>query len=148
MSMWPAWMGNLTVSRTYHSRNVSTRDAELFGPNFSASFAADGGAMAYKGLYNHTEVDEQTVTNWVQQPVDYAFDVDLDLGDEESGSDPFSAADWVHGGSVDAGDRHGSLDLSLQRDRAQRWLEDHLQADGGPQRRRHGLGGRRLSTPG
>jgi RHS repeat-associated protein len=85
-----AWMGNLSVSRTYHSRNVSTRDAELFGPRFSASFEADGGAMAYKGLYNHTEVDEQTVTNWVQQPVNYAFDVDLDLGDEESGSDPFS----------------------------------------------------------
>ena len=85
-----AWMGDLTVSRTYHSRNVSTRDAELFGPNFSASFAADGGAMAYKGLYNHTEVDEQTVTNWVQHPVDYAFDMDLDMGDEESGSDPFS----------------------------------------------------------
>jgi RHS repeat-associated protein len=86
----PAWLGNLTVSRTYHSRNVSTRDSELFGPHFSASYASDGGAMAYKGLYNYTQVDEQTVTNWVQQPVDYAFDIDLDFGDEESGSIPFT----------------------------------------------------------
>ena len=83
-----AWMGDLMVSRTYHSRNVSIRDAELFGPHFSASFAADGGAMPYKGLYNHTEITEQEVTNWVQQPTTYAFDLDMDFGDEEAGTDP------------------------------------------------------------
>jgi RHS repeat-associated protein len=85
-----AWMGDLTVSRTYHSRNVSIRDAELFGPHWSASFAADGGAMSYKGLYNRTEITEQEVTNWVQQPNTYAFDLDMDLGDEEAGEDPLS----------------------------------------------------------
>jgi RHS repeat-associated protein len=85
----PAWMGNLTVSRTYHSRNVSTRDAELFGPHWAASFAADGGLMPYKGLYNYVQVDEQQVTSWVQQPTAHAFDISLDFGDEESGPDPF-----------------------------------------------------------
>ncbi len=85
-----AWMGDLVVSRTYHSRNVSTRDSELFGPHWAASFAADGGLMPYKGLYNHSQVDEQQVTKWVQQPTSYAFDISLDLGDEESGSNPLT----------------------------------------------------------
>jgi RHS repeat-associated protein len=80
--------GGLTVERTYHSRNVSTRDAELFGPNWAASFVGDGGALPYKGLYNHAQVKEEQVTRWVQQPSTYAAEADYDAGEEAAGSDP------------------------------------------------------------
>jgi RHS repeat-associated protein len=84
-----AWLGDLTVSRTYHSRGVSTRTAEMFGPQWAASVDTDGGAMPYKSLYNYSQIDEQTVTNWVQAPVTHEFEIALDFGEDDE-PDPFS----------------------------------------------------------
>jgi RHS repeat-associated protein len=80
--------GGLAVSRSYHSRNVSTRDAEMFGPNWAASFAGDGGAMPYASLYNYSEVKEEQVTRWVTAPGTYVDEADFDAGEEAAGTDP------------------------------------------------------------
>jgi RHS repeat-associated protein len=80
--------GGLAVSRTYHSRNVSTRDAEMFGPHWAASFAGDGGALPYADLYNYSEVKEEQVTRWVTAPGTYGYEADFDAGEEEAGTDP------------------------------------------------------------
>ena len=90
-----AYNGDLSVQRTYHSRNVSTRDAEMFGPNWAASFAADGGALPYRYLYNHSEVKEKQVTRWVKQPSTYNFEADFDAGDEAAGTDPAAFANTL-----------------------------------------------------
>jgi RHS repeat-associated protein len=76
-----AWSGALALSRTYHSRGTSNREAELFGPHWTASFAGSGGAMPYRSLYNYSEVDEQVVERWIQAPITYEFEVMLDFGD-------------------------------------------------------------------
>ncbi|HST39362.1 MAG TPA: hypothetical protein VLK58_07625, partial [Conexibacter sp.] len=74
-----AWLSDLSVSRTFHSRGTSTRDAEMFGPHWAASFEADGGAMSYKRLYNYSEVTVEDVTNWVRQPRTYSFEIAPDM---------------------------------------------------------------------
>ncbi len=85
-----AWMGSLGVSRTYHSRGVSTREAEMFGPHWTASFQADGGAMPYKNLYNYSEIRDEDVQRWVQAPQTYEGEIPLEFDDGETYSIPFS----------------------------------------------------------
>jgi RHS repeat-associated protein len=76
-----AWGGALALSRTYHSRGTSNREAELFGPHWTASFAGSGGAMPYRSLYNYSEVDEQVVERWIEAPITYEFEAVVDFGD-------------------------------------------------------------------
>lgn len=78
-----AWLADFAVTRTFHSRGTSTRDTEMFGPHWAASYVADGGAMPYKRIYNYREVDEEQVTRWVQQPRQHQFDMVVDMPSSE-----------------------------------------------------------------
>lgn len=78
-----AWLSDLAVRRTFHSRGTSPRDTEMFGPHWASSFAADGGEMPYKRLYNYSEVDEEETVRWIQQPRTYVYDVMVDMPSSE-----------------------------------------------------------------
>ncbi|MES1193459.1 MAG: DUF6531 domain-containing protein, partial [Solirubrobacterales bacterium] len=84
-----AFLGPVGVSRTFHSRGTSTKASEMFGPHWSASFEGDGGSMPYAGLYNYSEIKTEEVERWVEQPVSYLWETQLDLGDD-SEPDPYT----------------------------------------------------------
>lgn len=92
-----AWLGELGVSRTYHSRGASKREAEMFGPNWAASYEADGGSMPYKGLQNFSEIKQTQVESWIQSPVTYELEIPVDFGDGEEYSVPasFDTDQWL-----------------------------------------------------
>ncbi|ADB49122.1 YD repeat protein [Conexibacter woesei DSM 14684] len=55
-----AFLGKLALSRTYSSRGVPRRNADMFGPGWEGSVDPDGGDLPYKGIYNFTEIREET----------------------------------------------------------------------------------------
>lgn len=59
---------DVTLTRTYESRGVPRRDADMFGPGWEASVEADGGDVPYKGLYNYSEVKDVAVDRQVLNP--------------------------------------------------------------------------------
>lgn len=69
---------SLAVSRTFHSRGTSSRDGEMFGPHWAASFDA-GGEMPYKSLYNYSEIDEDLVERWVLAPRTHVYEQTFDM---------------------------------------------------------------------
>lgn len=77
-----AFLSDLELSRTYHSRGGSPRTSELFGPGWQASVEADGGDMPYRGIYDFTRVDEsQEIVAWLLDvsAVDYEMFDPADL---------------------------------------------------------------------
>ena len=54
-----AFLQNLTLSRTYRSRGVAVRNADMFGAGWDSSVNPDGGELPYKGIYNYSEVKEE-----------------------------------------------------------------------------------------
>jgi RHS repeat-associated protein len=60
-----AFLNDLSLSRTYHSRGGSPRTTDMFGPGWVSSFEVDGGEMPYRGIYNYTDVQEtQELASW------------------------------------------------------------------------------------
>lgn len=60
-----AFLDDLSLSRTYHSRGGSPRTMDMFGPGWVSSFEADGGEMPYRGIYNFTDVQEsEELVDW------------------------------------------------------------------------------------
>lgn len=60
-----AFLDDLSLSRTYHSRGGSPRTMDMFGPGWVSSFEADGGEMPFRGIYNFTDVQEsQELVDW------------------------------------------------------------------------------------
>lgn len=63
-----AFLQNLTLTRTYRSRGVAVRNADMFGSGWEASVEADGGELPYKGIYNYKEVEEVVVDRQYLDP--------------------------------------------------------------------------------
>lgn len=61
-----AFLTNLGLSRTYHSRGVSPRMEDMFGPGWVAGFDTGGGDNPFKSIYTFSEVKEgQEVQAWM-----------------------------------------------------------------------------------
>lgn len=61
----PAFVDDLQLTRTYHSRGGSPRTADMFGPGWTGSFEVDGGEMPYRGIYNFTDIKEtEEIVDW------------------------------------------------------------------------------------
>jgi RHS repeat-associated protein len=65
-----AFLNDLQISRTYHSRGGAPRTTDLFGPGWQANVEADGGEMPYRSIYDFTEISED------QEIVDWALNAD------------------------------------------------------------------------
>jgi RHS repeat-associated protein len=63
-----AFLQDLTLTRTYRSRGVSVRNADMFGSGWEASVEADGGDLPYKGIYDYSEVRDVAVDRQVLDP--------------------------------------------------------------------------------
>lgn len=60
---------DLNLTRTYHSRGVSGRSSDMFGPGWISGLEADGGVMPFRSIYNFTEVEEtEEIVDWVLDP--------------------------------------------------------------------------------
>lgn len=76
-----AFLNDLSLSRTYHSRGGSPRTMDMFGPGWVSSFEADGGEMPFRGIYNFTDVQEsQELADWSVNETD-AFWETFDFND-------------------------------------------------------------------
>lgn len=69
-----AFLQDLNLSRTYRSRGVSKRTADLFGPQWEASVEADGGEQPYKGVYNYTDVRQEVVERQRLDPTSWNWE--------------------------------------------------------------------------
>lgn len=81
-----AFLDDLSLSRTYHSRGGTPRMNDMFGPGWTSGFEADGGEMPFRGIYNFTEVEEE------QEIVDWSVttNADCDEGaDDEADSEDY-----------------------------------------------------------
>lgn len=77
-----AFIDDLTLTRTYHSRGGSPRTTDMFGPGWTSSFEVDGGEMPYRSIYNFTDVkEEQHIVDWGidDSLVDYEYFDPADL---------------------------------------------------------------------
>lgn len=77
-----AFINDLTLTRTYHSRGGPPRTSDMFGPGWTSSFEIDGGAMPYRSIYNFTDVkEEQHIVEWGidDSLVDYEYFDPFDL---------------------------------------------------------------------
>lgn len=77
-----AFINDLQVTRTYHSRGGTPRTNEMFGPGWAGSFEVDGGEMPYRGIYNFTDVKEtEEIVDWTidDSNVDYEYFDPADL---------------------------------------------------------------------
>ncbi len=63
-----AFLQNLTLTRTYRSRGVSLRNADMFGSGWDANVQADGGDLPYKGLYDYSLVGDVVVERQALDP--------------------------------------------------------------------------------
>lgn len=60
-----AFLGDLSLTRTYHSRGGPPRTTDMFGPGWTSSFEVDGGAVPYKSIYDFTEIEEaEELVGW------------------------------------------------------------------------------------
>lgn len=60
---------DLKLTRTYHSRGVSGRSSDMFGPGWISGLEADGGEMPFRSIYNFTEVEEtEEIVDWILDP--------------------------------------------------------------------------------
>ena len=66
---------NLTLTRTYRSRGVAVRNADMFGSGWEAGVEADGGDLPYKGIYNYSEVKESVVERQVLNPATWNWEL-------------------------------------------------------------------------
>lgn len=64
----PAFLQDLTLSRTYSSRGVPRRNADMFGPGWEGNVDADGGDLPYKSVYNFTETRSEAVERYKLTP--------------------------------------------------------------------------------
>lgn len=70
-----AFLQDLALTRTYRSRGVAKRNADMFGPQWDASIDADGGELPYKGVYNYSEVKEEVVQRGVLNPANWDWEL-------------------------------------------------------------------------
>lgn len=63
-----AFLQDLTLTRTYRSRGVAVRNADMFGSGWESSVEADGGDVPYKGMYNYSQVTDVAVDRQVLDP--------------------------------------------------------------------------------
>lgn len=69
-----AFLNDLRLTRTYSSRGVSSRNADMFGAGWDASVAADGGALPYKGIYNFTEIRQEAQERYELRPAEFDWE--------------------------------------------------------------------------
>ncbi len=79
----PAFLQDLTLSRTYRSRGVSVRNADMFGPGWEASVEADGGELPYKGIYNYSEVRDVVTERQYLDPYRWNWELFFETFDIE-----------------------------------------------------------------
>ncbi len=70
-----AFLQDLTLTRTYRSRGVSVRNADMFGSGWEASVDADGGDLPYKGIYDYSEIRDVTVDRQVLDPSSWNWEL-------------------------------------------------------------------------
>lgn len=70
-----AFLQDLTLTRTYRSRGVAVRDADMFGSGWEASVDADGGELPYKGIYDYSEIRDVTVDRYLLDPSRWNWDL-------------------------------------------------------------------------
>lgn len=78
----PAFIDDLQLTRTYHSRGGTPRTNDMFGPGWTGSFEVDGGEMPYRGIYNFTDIKEdEQIVDWMidDSLVDYEYFDPMDL---------------------------------------------------------------------
>jgi RHS repeat-associated protein len=60
-----AFLDDLALTRTYHSRGGAPRTTDMFGPGWTSSFEVDGGEMPYRSIYNFVDIQEsQEIADW------------------------------------------------------------------------------------
>lgn len=77
-----AFLNDLQISRTYHSRGGAPRTTDLFGPGWQANIEADGGEMPYRSIYNFTDIREnEEIVDWTvdDSAVDWEYFDPADL---------------------------------------------------------------------
>lgn len=61
-----AFLGDLSLSRTYHSRGVAPRNEDMFGPGWISGFESDDSSSPFKSIYSYSEVKEgEEVQQWM-----------------------------------------------------------------------------------
>ena len=70
-----AFLQDLTLTRTYRSRGVSVRNADMFGSDWEASVEADGGDLPYKGIYDYSEVKDVAVDRQTLDPSNWNWEL-------------------------------------------------------------------------
>lgn len=73
-----AFLQDLTLSRTYSSRGVPRRNADMFGPGWDANIDPDGGDLPYKSIYNFSELRDEVVERQVVSRTDFDWEVFFD----------------------------------------------------------------------
>jgi RHS repeat-associated protein len=76
-----AFLKDVKLTRTYQSRGVAKRNADMFGPGWEGSVEADGGDLPYKGIYNYTEVQENVVDRYYIDPEAWDWELFFETGD-------------------------------------------------------------------
>lgn len=72
---FPAFLQDLTLSRTYTSRGVARRNHDMFGPGWEGSIDPDGGDLPYKNIYNFSEIKEEVETRHEIRQADYDWEL-------------------------------------------------------------------------
>jgi len=70
-----AFLQDLSVTRTYRSRGIAVRNADMFGSGWDASVEADGGDLPYKGIYDYSEIRDVTVDQQVLDPSSWNWEL-------------------------------------------------------------------------
>jgi RHS repeat-associated protein len=78
---FPGFLQDLTVSRTYRSRGVATRNADMFGPQWEGSVETDGGTLPYKNVYDYSEIREQVVEHHSVNPEAWDWELFFETGE-------------------------------------------------------------------
>jgi RHS repeat-associated protein len=78
-----AFLQNLTVTRTYRSRGVSMRNADMFGSGWEAGVEADGGDLPYKGIFDYSDVRDVAVDRQVLDPSSWNWELFFETFDFE-----------------------------------------------------------------
>lgn len=77
------FLQDLTLTRTYRSRGVAVRNADMFGSGWAASVEADGGDLPYKGIYNYSEVKDVVVDRQILDPSAWNWELFFETFDVE-----------------------------------------------------------------
>ena len=75
-----AFLQNLSLTRTYQSRGVPTRDNDMFGPGWQSNVATDEGDLPYQNLYNYSELRGQVMDRDASNPSAWSWE-QFDGGD-------------------------------------------------------------------